>query len=96
MWYIWLIYKGEYDDDLDTFLYAIKDENSLYWLEVMKEKIGSMDKNYVRKLVDLSERVWPLDCKWIFKMKRDPIGKVEWYKARLVAKELIQRKGIDF
>lgn len=31
-----------------------------------------------------------LDCKWVYKIKDDPT-----YKARLVAKEFLQEKGLD-
>ena len=35
-------------------------------------------------------------CKWVFKTKQDEKGKIEKYKAKLVAKGSNQRKSIDY
>ena len=55
-----------------------------------------MKVNYVWTLVDPLEGVKLIGCKWIFKRKRGADGKVEIYKARLVAKEYRQHYGIDY
>ena len=47
-------------------------------------------------LVDPPEGVKPIGCKWVFKRKRGADGKVETYKACLVAKRYHQRYGIDY
>ena len=38
----------------------------------------------------------PIGLKWIFKLKKNPQGKVIKHKARLVVKGYSQRKGIDY
>ena len=43
-------------------------------------------ENDVWDLVSLPESAKPIDCKWIFKTKKDLKGNVERYKARLVVK----------
>ena len=62
----------------------------------MKFEIESMKVNDVWTLVDPPEGVKPIGCKWVFKRKKSADGKVETYKARLVAKRYRQRYGIDY
>ena len=44
------------------------------------------DSNQVWELEELLSGVKPIGCKWVFKRKRGPEGKVETFKVRLVAK----------
>jgi hypothetical protein len=37
-----------------------------------------------------------IDCKWVYRVKKNVDGSVDKYKARLVAKGFKQRYGIDF
>ena len=52
----------------------------------MRSKIEFMKVNDVWILVDPSEGVKLIGCKWVFKRKRGTDEKVEIYKAHLVAK----------
>ncbi|KAL6550635.1 hypothetical protein OROMI_021123 [Orobanche minor] len=38
----------------------------------------------------------PIGLKWVFKVKRDPSGKIAKYKARIMAKGYVQRYGVDY
>ncbi|GBL95410.1 Retrovirus-related Pol polyprotein from transposon TNT 1-94 [Araneus ventricosus] len=70
----------------------LPDEEQSNWKSAMDEEMLSTEKNKVWDLVELSEKEkQPITCKWIFKRKRD--GK---YKARLVARGLMQREGVDY
>ncbi len=52
----------------------------------MKSEIDSMYNNQFWDLVDPLEGIVPIGNKWIFKKKIGSDGKVETYKAILVAK----------
>ena len=51
----------------------------------MKEEMNSMSFNEVQDLVELPNGVKFIRCKWVFKTKKDSLGNIEKYKARLVA-----------
>ena len=55
-----------------------------------------MEINNVWTLVDPPEGVKPIGCKWVFKRTWGTDGKIETYKACLVAKRYHQRYGIDY
>ena len=61
----------------------------------MLGEMNSMAKNYVWDLVELLEGAKASGCKWVYKTKRNSTGNIEWFKARLVAKEFTQKEGID-
>lgn len=56
----------------------------------------SIYSNKVWELVDASNRVKHIGCKWIYKKKRWVDGKVQTYKVRLIAKGYNQKEDIDF
>lgn len=62
----------------------------------MKEELDSIVGNNTWKLCTLPAGHKPIGLKWVFKLKKDPEGKVVKHKARLVAKGYVQRQGIDF
>ena len=55
-----------------------------------------MYSNQVWTLMDLPGNIKPIRCKWVYKRKRGPDGRVETFKARLVAKWYTQKEGIDY
>ena len=52
----------------------------------MNLEMESMYSNSFWELLDPPENVKPIGCKWILKKKRGVDGKIETFKARLVAK----------
>ena len=67
---------------------AMMSLDSAKWLEAMKSQMGSMYKNKVWTLIDLSDDQRVIEIKWVFKMKTDDDGSVTIYKARIVAKKV--------
>jgi hypothetical protein len=55
-----------------------------------------MGDNQFWNLVDLPDGVRPIECKWIYKEKKDIDGNVQIYKAQLVAKGFRQVQGVDY
>ena len=58
--------------------------------------MNSMSSNRVYNLVELSNGVKVIWCKWVFKAKKDSLCNIEIYKARLVAKWFTQKEWIDY
>ena len=98
--YLVYLQEPEYDlnnvDNPTTFEEAIYSSHGDDWLNVMHDELASMAHNDVWDLVDLPLGCKPLGCKWVFKTKCSPDGKVERYKAKLVAKGYSQRDDIDY
>ncbi|PKI51566.1 hypothetical protein CRG98_028126 [Punica granatum] len=62
----------------------------------MGEELRPLELNGTWTLSALSLGKKPVDCKWIYKIKRHVDGSIERYKARLMAKDFTQVEGIDF
>ena len=93
---IFLLGDTNHKDDPTSYEGAISDIDSKKWLEAMDLEMNSMRTNQVWTLVDPLEGIIHIECKWIFKKKIGLDGKVETYKARLVAKCYRQIQGIDY
>jgi hypothetical protein len=80
-------------DEPTTAEEALKTEE---WRAVMMEELGSIKENKTWSFVDLPRRQKAIGLKWVFKLKHDEHGDVVKHKARLVAKDYVQRQDIDF
>ena len=69
-----------------TYKEAMKDIDAHHWAKAMKFELDSMYSNQVWDLVKTPNGIKPVGCKWIYKRKREIDGKVETFKAKLVAK----------
>ena len=56
----------------------------------------ALKKNQTWELVSLPAGKQPVGCKWVYTVKQTPEGKVDHYKARLIAKGYTQTYGIDY
>ncbi|XP_074287804.1 uncharacterized protein LOC141612955 [Silene latifolia] len=66
------------------------------WREAMSKEIEALETNGTWKIVTLPKGKKPIGCKWVYKIKYLADGKVERYKARLVAQGFTQVEGVDF
>ncbi|WVZ92208.1 hypothetical protein U9M48_038291 [Paspalum notatum var. saurae] len=66
------------------------------WCEAMLEELRALEKNKTWDIVKLPMGKKVVSCKWVFTVKQTPEGKVERYKARLVARGYSQTYGINY
>ena len=66
------------------------------WLQAMGSEIQSLAQHGTWTLEDLPSNKKAIGCKWVFRIKREPSGKIVKFKARLVAKGFTQRPGVDY
>jgi hypothetical protein len=83
-------------DDPASYKESMKNENLLKWHEAMEEELRSLSSNDVWDLVEISDGVKRVGCKYVYKTKYDSKGKIKRFKTRLVAKGFTQREGIDY
>ena len=76
-----------------TFALAERDGN---WRWAMLEEMKAIEENETWQLIDPPPGCRPISLKWVYKVKRDELGAIVKYKARLVARGFVQREGIDF
>lgn len=66
------------------------------WKEAINSELTSLKKNGTWELQPKPAGKNIVDCKWVFRIKRDDNGNIERYKARLVAKGYSQKKNFDY
>ena len=66
------------------------------WREAMLSEMESIEANRTWVLSELPTGHKVIGLKWVFKVKKDPQGKIIKHKARLVAKGYAQRERVDF
>ena len=94
--YVVYLQESGYDigveNDLETFSQAISCKESNLWYDAMKDEMNSMASNEDWNLVELPDGAKAIGCKWVFKTKKDLLGNIERYKAKLVAKGFTQKE----
>lgn len=67
-----------------------------YWQKAMDDEMNSLNENQTWNLTPLPRGAAAIPSKWVFRLKKNPDGSIDRYKARLVIKGFKQRKGIDY
>jgi hypothetical protein len=98
--YVVYLQESDYNigakNDPESFSQAMSCKESELWYDAMKEEMNSIKSNEVWDLVELPDGAKSIGCKWVFKTKKDSLGNIERYKARLAAKGFTQKEGIDY
>ncbi|RVW64595.1 Retrovirus-related Pol polyprotein from transposon TNT 1-94 [Vitis vinifera] len=84
------------ENDPESFSQTMSCKESELWYNAMKDEMSSMKCNDVWDLVELPNGAKTIGCKWVFKTKKDSLGNIERYKAKLVSKGFTQKEGIDY
>jgi len=88
--------SDEFEYDPSTYNEVVNDVDADQWVIAMKSELESMYSNNVWSLVKAPNGTKPIGCKWVYKRKRGVDGKLETFKARMVAKGFTQKEGIDY
>lgn len=83
-------------NDPTNYKEAMEREDSAQWEEAMRQELESLEKNNVWELVDRPKDENIVTNRWVFVIKRKPDGKIDRYKARLVARGFTQVFGLDY
>ncbi|KAD2393789.1 hypothetical protein E3N88_40766 [Mikania micrantha] len=70
--------------------------NDPHWQQAMATEYSALMRNGTWSLVPRVPGANLVDCKWVYKLKRDQTGAITRHKARLVAKGFHQQPGIDY
>lgn len=66
------------------------------WKEAMDSEMEQLARLETYTLIQCPPERRPVGCKWVFHLKRDHLGNIARYKARLVAQGFSQIPGVDF
>jgi hypothetical protein len=83
-------------DDLFTYLEALHSPDVARWIDAMTEEVNSLKERKTWELVRLPDGRQAIQCKWVFKTKYHPNGKIDKFKACIVAKGYTQKAGVDY
>ena len=84
------------DDEPANYREATNSPNAAKWQESMNDEFDSLKKYQTWYLVDKPPNVNIVGSRWTYRVKRDNLGLVNRYKARLVAQGFSQVAGLDF
>lgn len=82
--------------DPETYKQAMESPYKDKWLKAMLSEINSLHENQTWDLVNLPKGRKALPCKWIYKLKTNPDGSIDKFKARVVVKGYSQQQGVDY
>ena len=85
-----------FDDDPKSLKEATEWSDWPEWEKAITDKLALMGKYNIWDVVEEPPDTNILGCRWVFQIKCDANGKIQKYKARLVAQGFTQIYGLDF
>lgn len=80
-----------------TYSEAVASRENKSWIKAMNDEINSLIRNKTWILVERTEFMKMVSCKWLFKKKMESTETQSVrYKARLVARGFTQEEGVDY
>ena len=80
-----------------TYKQAVTCKSKEFWINTIKLELKNFYDNKTMSFVKvLPDGKISISTKWIFTIKKDGLGNISKYKARLVARGFTQKRGIDF
>lgn len=79
-----------------TYNDAVSGENNQQWQDAIAEELDAHERNSTWLIVPKTRNTKEITAKWVFKVKSDTDGKVDRFKARLVARGFSQQQGVDY
>ena len=79
-----------------SFKSAMNSNNAENWQIAVNDELESIYKNNVWQIVNKPENCNVISTRWVFVKKMDKDGKLQKYKARLVARGFEQVYGVDY
>ena len=77
-----------------TYQKVMTSIDATFWKAAINNEFESIIQNNTQVLSYLPLRSKAIRCKWVFKKKQKPNGRIGKYKVRLVAKGFTQRKEL--
>jgi hypothetical protein len=75
---------------------ALSSPQQVLWREAIKRELDSLGTKGTWELCTLPPGRKVVTSKWVFDLKYDGSGNITKYKARLVARGFLQKKGVDY
>ena len=75
---------------------AMEQPDYLKWEMAIHEELNNLQKAGTWTIVERPKDRNIVKNKWVFRIKKDAAGKIELYKARLIAKGFMQVPGVDY
>lgn len=79
----------------ETVQEVLKRKRKDSWKKATNNEMASLEENEMWQLTLLPKCEKAIPCNWVYRVKTNPDGNIDKYKARLIVKGFIQCRGIE-